>query len=87
MRWVREFLMKSDPWLVDLADPELRGREERFMKSESIVQGIPLRVFDLTGKTGDIVLAHPWLLHTSTTNCGESICMRRVQRIKRAEAG
>ncbi len=84
MRTVREALMISDPWLADLSSPDLPNREERFMASNSIVNGCPVKVCDLEGKTGDIVFTHPWLLHASSLNCGTAISMRRVQRIRRS---
>ncbi|NNE68429.1 MAG: hypothetical protein HKN33_17820 [Pyrinomonadaceae bacterium] len=82
MRRVRESLMVSDPWLMNLSDPETPNRNERFMDQETVVKGCRLRVAELTGETGDIIVAHPWLLHTSSKNCSGSISMRRVQRIK-----
>ncbi|MDH3492494.1 MAG: hypothetical protein OEM82_03010 [Acidobacteriota bacterium] len=80
MKRVRESFMKSDPWLLDLCDKDQKDRE-RLMNDVSTVQGIPTRVCELTGKTGDIIIGHPWLLHTSSINCGGTVSMRRVQRI------
>lgn len=82
MRRVRESLMKSDPWLVDLADPETPERHKRFMRTEKILKGCRVSVRELVGKAGDIVVGHPWLLHTISQNCGVEIRMRRIQRIR-----
>jgi hypothetical protein len=34
------------------------------------VEGIPLRVVELTGHPGDVVLIHPWTIHTVAPNVG-----------------
>lgn len=82
MKTVRRALMSSDPWLAALCsaepDPE---RVARFMEREHVVDGVPLRVVELTGRAGDVVVGHPWLLHCPVPNRGDQPRIMRVQRI------
>ena len=62
--------MQHDPWLRELAradDPNPR-RNAYFMDDDHDLDGIPVRVVELTGRPGDVVLAHPWLLHHAAPN-------------------
>ncbi|MHC5066226.1 MAG: phytanoyl-CoA dioxygenase family protein [Planctomycetota bacterium] len=63
---------RSHPWINELcngstADPE---RIQRFMGEGIDIDDIHLRVEQITGEAGDVVLAHPWLLHTGVPNAG-----------------
>ncbi len=85
MKTVRLALMDSEPWLRDLTKVgDTAKRVERFTKTE-LVSGVPLRIVELTGEPGDIVLCHPWLLHAVAPNCGEFPRMMCVQRIHSKE--
>ncbi len=59
-------------WFADLcskgeAEP---GRVTRFMHEGSELRGVPLRVAEMTGGAGDLLLWHPNLLHAgSPANC------------------
>ena len=82
----RKAFLSSDPWLQDLSsDKKVPGRVERFMASEHMVDGVSLKVSELSGKAGDIVIAHPWLLHCTAPNCGHWPRFMRVQRIRLAD--
>jgi hypothetical protein len=73
---IRAAVMRSHPYLRDLSTPESGStveREERiarFVDHEETVFGVPLRVQELTGSAGDVLLIHPLLLHTRPTNAG-----------------
>lgn len=85
MKRVRLAFMDSETWLRDLAtSDDCAKRIERFTKTE-IVAGIPVRVVELTGSPGDIVLCQPWLLHAVAPNCGRLPRMMCVQRIHAKE--
>ena len=85
MKRVRLALMASEPWLRDLTTAgDCTNRVQRFTKTE-IVAGIPVRVVELTGQPGDIVLCQPWLLHAVAPNCGRQPRMMCVQRIHTKE--
>jgi hypothetical protein len=46
------------------------GRAARFMDRDHDADGIPVRVAELTGQPGDVVLTHPWVLHSWSYNTG-----------------
>jgi len=87
MRRVRLALMESDPWLRGLAGragapPAGAARAERAHDRGGEVAGRPVRVVELGGSAGDVVLAHPWLLHASASNATESPRFACVQRVR-----
>jgi len=55
----------------DTGSPE--ERTQRFMETPFICQGISLRVEELTGRAGDIVLMDPRALHTISPNCSDRV--------------
>jgi ectoine hydroxylase-related dioxygenase (phytanoyl-CoA dioxygenase family) len=62
-----------DPWLRALATPDaVPDRVGRFMQEGGLVDGVPVRVVELTGAPGDVVLTHPWLFHAAATNCSRA---------------
>jgi len=78
----RKAFLRSDPWLEELsADKKDPDRVARFMATEHIIDGISVKVSELSGKAGDIVIGHPWLLHSTAPNCGHWPRFMRVQRI------
>ena len=84
MKEVRKAFFETDPWLKDLSTkgPEdAVSRNLRFMEVGHEISGVLVHVTELTGKAGDIILGHPWLMHTSAPNCGEYPRMMCVQRI------
>jgi hypothetical protein len=50
-----------------------------FMDRETTVEGVPLRVVELTGEPGDMVLCHPVMVHCVAPNQGT---WPRLMRIK-----
>ncbi|HUZ14238.1 MAG TPA: hypothetical protein VMU93_15485 [Caulobacteraceae bacterium] len=79
--WRRDRLHRSHPWLAALtgcaAGPP--DRIEAFMADGAEVDGVGLRVVELTGEPGDMVLCHPLLLHCVAPNCRD---VPRFMRIK-----
>jgi len=87
MKFVRRSLMRSDPWLAELdTDHPKPDRVASFVEREGRVGEVPVRVAELSGEAGDIILGHPWLLHSSSDNAGNQPRLMRVQRV-RAAAG
>ncbi|MEM7029776.1 MAG: hypothetical protein AAF629_09435 [Chloroflexota bacterium] len=82
-RQSRLTFMKSDPWLKNLSSEDaVPDRMAEFMAKSQIIDGIPLRVRELTGKAGDIVVGHPLLLHAKALNCNvwpRFMCIQRIQ--------
>jgi hypothetical protein len=49
--------------------------------------GIPVRVAELTGQPGDVVLTHPWVLHSWSCNTGSSPRMMLTKNLYRRGLG
>jgi hypothetical protein len=85
MKGVRLALMQNDPWLASLARREEGpARVERLMREGAVVAGVPVRVVELSGEAGDLVIGHNWLLHAGAPNCGSRPRIMRVQRVAAA---
>lgn len=59
--------------------PSPADRTAAFMDGETIVEGVPLRVVELTGEPGDMVFCHPVMVHCRAPNRG---VRPRFMRIK-----
>ena len=72
---------RSHPWLMALTGqaPSPADRIAAFMHGETIVDGVPLRVVELTGEPGDMVFCHPVMVHCVAPNRG---ARPRFMRIK-----
>jgi hypothetical protein len=72
---------RSHPWLMALTGqaPSPADRIAAFMDGETIVEGVPLRVVELTGEPGDMVFCHPVMVHCVAPNLG---ARPRFMRIK-----
>ena len=77
----RDRLYRCHPWLMALTGqaPSPADRIAAFMSSETIVEGVPLRVVELTGEPGDMVFCHPAMVHCPVPNRG---ARPRFMRIK-----
>jgi hypothetical protein len=78
---LRERFHRSHPWLMALTGqaPSPADRIAEFMDQETIVDGAPLRVVELTGEPGDMVFFHPVMVHCVAQNRG---AWPRFMRIK-----
>ena len=69
---VRRQLAREHTWFRDLVSrTEGVDRVARFMEEGGEVDGIRLRVVELTGEPGDVVFFHPWLFHNSSPNASD----------------
>jgi hypothetical protein len=59
--------------------PSPADRVGAFMDRETVVDGVPLRVVELTGEPGDMVFCHPVMVHCVAPNRG---ARPRFMRIK-----
>jgi hypothetical protein len=60
----RQALMRSDPWFEALRRPgDPAARVERFMERDGDIDGLRVRVVELHGEAGDLLLVHPSVLH------------------------
>lgn len=81
--WQRDQFGRLNPWLKALTGPG-RGPEDRigvFMREGTEVDGIPMRVVELTGAPGDAYFCDPLLVHCVAPNCGERPRMMRIQMV------
>ncbi len=51
------------------------------MDADSDVDGVAVRVVELTGQAGDAVLCHPWCVHNVSPNARERPRMMRASRV------
>lgn len=64
--------LRRDDWFRALSRPgdDDPGRAALFMDRDHDAGGILVRVAELTGQPGDVVLTHPWVLHSWSSNTG-----------------
>lgn len=71
-RRVRETLRRRVPWIRDLLTPappgQARARDRRLLEEGAEHDGIRLRVVELSGRAGDLVLMDLRVLHSLTPN-------------------
>jgi hypothetical protein len=77
----RDRFHRSHPWIRALTGlaPSPADRNAAFMDSETVVEGVPVRVVELTGEPGDMVFCHPLMVHCAAANRGQR---PRFMRIK-----
>jgi len=77
----RDRFHRSHPWLMALTGqaPSPADRIAAFMDAETVIEGVPLRVVELTGEPGDMVFCHPVMVHCVAPNRG---ARPRFMRIK-----
>jgi hypothetical protein len=62
-------LLQANPYIRDLhREGDSDERIARFMDRTEAVDGIPLRVIEITGAAGDVILVHPLVLHVAAPN-------------------
>ena len=66
----RDRFHRSHPWLMALTGhaPSPADRIAAYMDRETVVDGVPLRVVELTGEPGDMVFCHPVIVHCAAPN-------------------
>lgn len=74
---VRDKVLRSDPWFRNLTS------EERSVDpmAPADLDGLPVRVVELTGQAGDVYLTHPWILHSIAPNAADTPRMMRSRFI------
>lgn len=62
--------LASHAWLADLTSKhDTSDRVARFMREGAVLDGVPVRIVELTGAAGDAFLVHPWNPHAAVPNC------------------
>ncbi|HZC45711.1 MAG TPA: phytanoyl-CoA dioxygenase family protein [Candidatus Acidoferrum sp.] len=66
----RKALIRTCPWVKELCSRDSSdGRVQRFMEEREVFDDVDLRVVEMTGEPGDVLLTHPLLLHAAAKNC------------------
>lgn len=67
---VRDAIFGGHPWLRGVREPGAPAeRIERLMDRGAVIDGVEVRVVELTGRPGDVVFLHPHLFHAPAPNC------------------
>lgn len=76
-KYARDTFLKSHPWLRALSNDDGDPcRSERLM-AEADIDGLPMRVVELTGKPGDVFITHAWVYHSIAVNARDTPRMMR----------
>jgi phytanoyl-CoA dioxygenase PhyH len=68
----RKALIRTCPWVKELCSyDEKADRIQQFMRSAAGSGEVEVRVVEMTGDPGDVLLTHPLLLHAPAKNCAE----------------
>jgi len=59
--------LRSHEFFSRLADPD--PDISRFMETGDEIDGVPVRVAEVTGRAGDLIVMHPWMMHNLSMNC------------------
>ncbi|HEX4216507.1 MAG TPA: phytanoyl-CoA dioxygenase family protein [Candidatus Dormibacteraeota bacterium] len=75
---VRSFVAARDPWVKDLwhgaaeGEDGVEARNRRYMDGDTDVDGVRLKVVELTGGAGDVYVMHSDCFHAKSQNCAGS---------------
>lgn len=76
---VRDQVLASHPWFLHLTSEDRPSTTD--LMTETDLDGIPVRVVELTGQAGDVYLTHPWVLHSIAPNASDTPRMMRSRMI------
>jgi hypothetical protein len=81
----RRRVMALNPWLRQLmgTEPGPEDRVAHFMERDTLVDGVPLRVHEMTGEPGDVYFCHPLLAHSGAWNALDTPRMMRGKILAR----
>ena len=65
---IRDQVLRSDQWFRTLTDANDNTDRMTRLMAEGDLDGLPVRVVELTGSAGDAYLTHPWILHSIAPN-------------------
>jgi hypothetical protein len=81
---VKAHLRTLHPWLCDLWSTEDDGgRISRYLTEGAVIDGVDVRVEELTGAPGDAAIMHPGVLHAIAPNCLDAPRMMLLQFLHR----
>jgi hypothetical protein len=73
---IRDQVLRSHPWFRSLT-----SETDRPIPLTADIDGLPVRVVELTGSAGDVYLTHPWVFHSIAPNATDSPRMMRSRMI------
>ncbi|HVN01584.1 MAG TPA: phytanoyl-CoA dioxygenase family protein [Caulobacteraceae bacterium] len=84
----RDAFYRSHPWLKALAGHAASpaDRIAAFMDDGAEIEGVRLRVVELTGAPGDMVFCHPIIAHSAAPNHGEAPRFMRIAGVLARQA-
>jgi len=83
-RPLRKRFEQSNPWLAELSGHRSRpsGRTDYFMNEPTEADGVPLRIIEMTGEPGYVILCHPFFWHTTSSNVLDYPRVMRTKDVK-----
>jgi hypothetical protein len=78
-RTIRDQVLASHSWFLRLTCKDRTSAGD--LMSETDLDGIPVRVVELTGQAGDVYITHPWILHSIAPNARDTPRMMRSRMI------
>jgi ectoine hydroxylase-related dioxygenase (phytanoyl-CoA dioxygenase family) len=79
---VSKALQRMDPWFRELCTPgEAEQRRKNLMDAPTTIHGVEIRVVEFTGEPGDLIVMHPWLLHSIAPNVNQTPRMMLAQQV------
>jgi hypothetical protein len=66
-----------------LADRAQTDRSE--FTQPTVIDDVEVRVAEVTGRAGDVVVCHPWALHNGTPNTADRPRLMRACRVYRRD--
>jgi len=78
----RKELGQRHPWLAELWGADNGSgvdRRQRFMDEGAVLDGVPVRVVEVTGEPGDVVVMRSDMFHTVAPNCLDESRMMLVK--------
>lgn len=75
--------VRSHPWLTELTGVTSNSadRLRDLMNQETIIDGVPVRVVELTGEPDDVVLCHGAIYHARSFNYSDTPRFMRTQGV------
>jgi len=69
---LRKRLIADHPWFRALSREGPAERVQQFMVDGDEIDGVHVRVAELTAEAGDVVVMQPWTLHNFSMNCADA---------------
>jgi len=78
---MREALKRESRWIAALCSARRSAEEAEMLQQETVVCGATLRIAEMTGEAGDVLLMHPATLHAPAPNRRSTPRMMLVESI------